>query len=75
VQFILLLFRVINIERRNFALASSKYPNLEGLVKLQSLKRLRGRFRFYENFGPGKKTSPPGFRCQTFGGKIIHQLL
>ena len=43
VQFILLFLRVISSARRHFALASSKYPNLEGLVNRAKPEKVQGQ--------------------------------
>jgi hypothetical protein len=47
------------MERRNFAHPSSKYPRLEGLVNLQSLKRLRADSGFRKILARAEKPPRP----------------
>jgi hypothetical protein len=68
VQFILIIIPGTNINQRKFALTGSKYPNLGEVVNLQSLERLRRRFRFYEKLWSGEKNLPARLPMPDFCG-------
>jgi hypothetical protein len=56
------IFPLIRIEARHFGSANSKYPNLNGLVNWQSLKRLGDRSRYYEKRKMSARAEKPAAR-------------